>query len=669
MLAVVGGLPSCGKSKVIHGLLSQNTILVPADINFDLSTFSLQNYVEHGLSSYRVTIVGRKPFDNLIWMPEAKSSMNLFSCASVILHNSLLQGQQVELIDIGTERKEKSFKSVQVNDHLHQVYEDVDVLLRQGDFNHEIKRILPSGITAVNIVDAAMNQGVYDFLVLSAGYCHRQFGFVFLDLERDVPRLYQSPELNPKRENVLQLNHRLYYLVRFAAVSYFSANEQSALFVALHNGKLSGAEIQKHLNTLRTAVDDELSRQQLPKEMVGTVLAINPDNQDDMIELKRTVESFVKSRHKAMLNLKLSWIFLRSFLQENLKFSQMISVPLSQIQILAKEMQITDSEVEEFLQTYTEFGSLLHLKDILPNRIILQPAVFVNHLQSLYYLEDTKSNKYGIISMPDVNRALGEEAEKIVIPFITESGLGVKLDASDIFFPASVTSQRRRTDSFSYFKSTELFLFVPSARRGEYESKKDLSSLYIVYRSKVSPPNMAGMFFKFLQKISTKLIPGTIRNSFSIKMKKETTLTVTFYEELIGLKLHLISKDMTEIWEEILSLCTVALNKIAVVFRDLTYKFALKCLDSEMDKFEYILDDAESPLCDKCRVFPKKGDARKRWHDAVKVHDFKNVLFCFYINLLNFCSCIGGWRKNERRQRLVQACTCSYCCGAIFDCL
>ena len=623
LLAVIGGLPSCGKSDTIISLLKKS-VLVPAKISIGSKEDSLQNYEEHGLSSYGVIIVGRKPFDNLIWMPEVKSSMNLFSCASVLFHNSLLQGQQVELVDIGVTRDDeryKVFETTTINDYLHQIYEDVDMLLHQGDLNPEIKRILPSGITAVNIIDAAMNQGVYDFLVLSAGYCHRQFGFVFLDLERDIPRLYQSPDPHPERESVLQLNHRLHYLVRFAAVSYFSANCSSALFIALHNGKLPKPEVQKHVDTLRKAIDQELLRQRLPKDMVGVVLAINKDNEDDMIEFKKTVEAFVKCRSNAMLNLKLNWVFLRSFLQNNSKYSKMISIPLNQIRALAKEMQIVDSEVEEFLQTYTEFGSLLHLKDILPKHVILQPAVFVNHMQSLYYLEDRKIREYGIISMTDVNKALGEEAEKIVVPFITESGLGVTLDDTDIFFTPSFARGRKRTDSFVYFKTSELFLFIPSARQGEYDSKKDLSSLYIVYKSKVLPSNMAGTFLKrLLGNISTKLIPSKIRNSFSVKLKNDAILTVTFFQEVIGLKLHPFSNDIakSEIWEELLSWCIVALNKIAEVFRDLTYKFALKCLDSESEKFENIVG-TDSLLCDKCKVFPKKGDARKRWHDAVKV--------------------------------------------------
>ena len=325
LLAVVGGLPYCGKSQAIHNLL-RKVLISPAVIKTNPTEVSMQNYVPQGLSSYGVVIVGGKPFNNLIWMPETITSTLLFSCGSAILHNSLLQGQQVELVDtneINKGKKFECFKDDDLNTYLHQTYEDVDTLLHQGDLNPEIKRILPSGITTVKVIDTSMNQGVYDFLALTARYCHRQFGFAYLDLERDLPSLQLSPEINPQqpsRKNPLKSGTRIYYLIRFAAVTYFSASCPSTLFIALHDGKLLQSDVDARLEDLKKAIRDEIVRQGLPQEMVYGVIAVNRSDESSA-NFKRELEKMVMKRHSAMIDLKLGWVFLRNLLRNSSKFS------------------------------------------------------------------------------------------------------------------------------------------------------------------------------------------------------------------------------------------------------------------------------------------------------------------------------------------------------------
>ena len=616
LLAVVGGLPYCGKSQAIHNLL-RNVLISPAVIKTNPTEVSLQNYVPQGLSSYGVVIVGGKPFNNLIWMPETITSTLLFSCGSAILHNSLLQGQQVELSDTNEICKGKKFgcfKDDDLNTYLHQTYEDVDTLLHQGDLNPEIKRILPSGITTVKVIDTSMNVGVYDFLALTARYCHRQFGFAYLDLERDVPSLQLPPEINPQQpseKNPLKSATRIYYLVRFAAVTYFSASCPSTLFIALHDGKLSQSDVDSKLQDLKKAIRDEIGRQGLPQEMVCDIIAVNRRDESSA-NFKRELEKIVMKRHSAMIDLKLGWVFLRNFLRNSSKFSGKLCISLKELQPLAKEVKI-DSDFDDFLKVYTECGSFLYIPEILPKHVILRPRVFINHLQSLYYFDGSEN---GLMTMSEVQNKLGEEVVRVVIPAVCNSGLGVEVPKSRIVFQERTS---KKSDGIPILRKTsELFLFIPYARMGEASYKKEHSSLFIVYQSKTIPSNMAGKFLKELLSIS-KLISTPENNAISVKLDHaDVTLTLLFHPKYVELKLHPFISELSSICRTILQSISKALSNIIVFFPDLTYKFALLCLKTL--EFEFVSMGAEKQLCGTCKTFPRKPDVRKEWHDAVKVH-------------------------------------------------
>ena len=631
------GLPNCGKSKTIYELL-KNVLVTPALIDHDPKSGSLQSYVKNGLSSYSVIIVGRKPFDNLIWLPEAKSSMHVFSCGAVILHNSLLQGQQVELVDKIQKSNVlyKGFSNRAINMHLHHVYEDIDMLIREGDVNPEIKRILPSGVTAVNIIDAAVNQGVFDFLTLSARYCHRQFGFIFLDLERDVPTLDEIPTVDSQNDpdihiHVFRSKSRIHHLIRFAALSFFFAQcAPSSMLVAWHNGDLPRSKINSLISQLRNAVQSEIDQQGLPKDLVHDVIAINPDNKDDLKVFKMALEAFVKNRHTAMLSLKLSWVFLRSFLQNDPKVSKMLSIPYNELRGLAiREMGFSESEVNEFLVTYTEFGSLLHLKDVLPEQVILQPAVFVNHLQTLFHLDRNEKFSHGIIALAKVHEKMGKDIANVVVPFLCKSRLGVQIDSSDVLIKEGSPQLRRRSSSFTRPTHTPIFipiaeplLFIPSSRLEFSDiNEYDRSSLYIMYESNVTPPNMAGMFLQKLLHLKCKLVPTSSQNSTELNFKNGV-LKILFTSDCISLNLSgVLERSRQSLCTEIVSQCSAALSEIAVFFPDLTYKYALLCIDSS-DNLECIVNDVKlSVLCRRCREFRRVPPVREHW---VKVNRQKH---------------------------------------------
>ena len=637
VLAVNEGLPMCGKSHLIHKIMNK-FLISPIHMEDMLSPQTpLQSYVPDGLSSYGVIIVGRKPFHKLTWMGLTPRSMHTFAVTSSILHDSLLEGQEVELVDIKLNigKRFKAFEDEELNRHLHNVYNDVDRVLRHGDLNPEIKRILPSGVTHVNVIDMGTNRGAYDFLTVIARYCSRQFGFVFLSLERDVPLLAQPPNIEYQYPtNIAMMQSRLFYLIRFAAVTYFATEDHdspSTVFIALHEGSLSPDSIAGHISILKQELKSEVSRQGLPLDVIGEVKAINPDDDGDMDDFKIFLETLVKKRSSAMLNLKLSLIFLRSFFYS----IDRLSVPLLEVKRLARQLEMKDEDIDEFLHVFTGYGSILFIPDILPGEVIIQPAVFINHICRVLNPQKEANRLHaanGLISKAEVKELIGDEATKVVVPAICNAGLAVEINASKMRFPELRQSNKEESEYLiSHHKGSKLsYLFIPSARIGSICQVKEQSSLFIVHQSKVIPPDMIGMFvqkFMISNTLTVQLYPTEDRNAVSLVLPKGFTLILVFHEDSVELKLQ--SRDpkdliaITTICTEVLMCCVRALSGIRTFFPDLSYRYALLCLDSSnntINKYEFLPQPVDK-LCQICKNSVRKdtGSQRKAWYDTVQV--------------------------------------------------
>ena len=635
VLAVNAGLPMCGKSHLIHKLMNK-FLISPIHMEDMLSPQTpLQSYVPDGLSSYGVIIVGRKPFHKLTWMGLTPRSVHTFAVTSSILHDSLLEGQEVELVDIKLNigKRFKAFEDEELNRHLHNVYNDVDRVLRHGDLNPEIKRILPSGVTHVNVIDMGTNRGAYDFLTVIARYCSRQFGFVFLSLERDVPLLAQPPKIEYQYPtNIAMMQSRLFYLIRFAAVTYFATEDHdspSTVFIALHKGSLSPDDIASNISILKQELKSEVTRQGLPLDVIGEVKAINPDDDGDMDGFKIFLETLVKKRSSAMLNLKLSLIFLRSFFYS----IDRLSVPLVEVKRLARQLEMKDEDIDEFLHIFTGYGSILFIPDILPGEVIIQPAIFINHICRVLNLQKEANRLHatnGLISKAEVKEMIGDEATKVVVPAICNAGLAVEINASKMRFPELRQSNKEESEYLiSHRKGSKLsYLFIPSAQIGSICQVKEQSSLFIVHQSKVIPPDMIGMFvqkFMISNTLTVQLCPTQDRNAVSLVLPKGFTLILVFHEDSVELKLQ--SRDtkvltaITTICTEVLMCCVSALSGIRTFFPDLSYRYALLCLDSSnntINKYE-LLPQPVDKLCQICKNSVRKDNQRKAWYDTVQV--------------------------------------------------
>ena len=573
-------------------------------------------HVPKGLSSYRIVIAGERPFKELMWMEWTPKAMHTFVYSSSI--SSLQPQQKVELVDMDLNDGE-GFEDKRLSSHLREVYSDVNTFLHCSDLDPKIEKSLPAGMSFVNIVDMVANRGAYDFFIIVARYCSRRFGFLFLSLEKDVPHLSEPPILmNASARSISLIKSRLLFLVRFAAVTYLGTEDYdspSTLFIALHKGSLSPDSIKKHVSKLEDELKNEVHRQGLPSKILGEVLAINPDDKNDLNYLKKRIENLVMERKTAMLNLKLSWIFMQSILHS----PKTLYIPLDEVKKLAEQLKMEDEEVMEFLHDFTGYCDILYIPDILPNVVILDPFVFINHLFHLFNPLATNDlhATYGFISRAEIRELIGNEATDVVVPAVCNAGLAVEINKSKVTYPESLES--------------EAYLFIPSARSGGLCTLKEESSLYIVYQSKIMPPDMIGMFVQefMTSKILTmnvKLYPTKERNTVTLVLKKGFILTLVFHHESVEVKLPSLSSDQAELTAmctEVDGCCRSALSRIQMFFPKLSYTYALLCHD--LNNYEYL----PKPLvkfCRSCKMLFEDDSQRNAWYHTIQVSLNLNVL-------------------------------------------
>ena len=373
MLSIIAGLPECGKSYLLEKIMDEELVSPSNGTLSPRSCFS--SVVPHGLSSHRILMIGKKfkRDDNLQWMGLKPELMHAVTYSSFISQ----RGQQLCSVPSNS----KVFVDERLNSHFHKLYNNVNMLLRSKDLDARMKEVLPGGVSFVNIIDMVANRGVYDFLMLIAKYCRRQFGFLFLSLEDDAPRLTEPPYIKDQNEEARSISlvkSRLSLLVRFATMlDIVTKDEDPITFIALHKGNLSPTEIENGITNLKKELHAGVREQFQKKSIVGDIVAINPNDESDMKEFKKRMENLVLERRCAMLDLKLSWVFLRSYL--NSICTDKLFISLEEVKRLAQNLPMKCEDVAKFLQEFTGCCDILYIPDILDEVVIVQPFVFINH--------------------------------------------------------------------------------------------------------------------------------------------------------------------------------------------------------------------------------------------------------------------------------------------------
>ena len=602
----------------------------------------MNTYEKRHLSHYGVSVLGGNADESLWWMPFTQRSMHTFTCSSAILHDSLLQGQQIELDQSAMSGDvPKIFEDETLNRHLNRVYCDMDRTLRRTDISPELKRVVSSGVVFGNIFDVGFSKGVYNFLSLVSRYAHRQLGFFVVSID-DIHNLKEMPNLSfpgyDTEKPLMERGSKISYMLQFAAATHLAVpktplQSPAVAFIISCNNSLLPEEKKTAKEIFYRALSSEVQRLGLPKPILANILVLNPTCDSDSHALKVLFENMIKKR-TLRENIKLSWIFLRSLFY----FNDRMFISKDELEAYALELDIKGSEYLEFLKIFTEFVSIFYIPDIAPlkNTIILQPVKFVNLLCRLFYPPKGSEEAVfdGLFTEGQVIDLLSKEASEVIVPTLCSLGLAAEVHSNKLqqikkerrprayspktlvaHFPASLSDSRPPS-----------LLFVPSARRGNLRAQQtSFESLFIFYDYKFTPPDVQGLFTQRLLTLPNVLFVSTSEVNvvkFVITSKaREYELQIIFHSTYLELIIEYHNRaELDSVCEKILQCCKRALDKICKMIKDLSYRFALVCLRPiKLQEGHHVKTNYEilpsKQLCHSCEA--TKSPLRKCWNENI----------------------------------------------------
>ena len=423
IILCITGLPNSNQSDATQSLLKQ----------LQCGKFPVSE--EQCVSLYEASAVRKPDTTSLIYSSTFNYALVM---ESAIKHHLYLQGrfmQNIEVPDIPT--------SIFDND------DDLDSHFRQMIKDFYCNRVspgnspgwdqgLPSGIAMINIWDVGTSKTALYILPMLAGHLYSSRVWMFFDLLRDLPHLYDPPEIpieTSDKASILKWRIRLYHLFRSAQLGSSKNCDRSNVckLVACNVGSIGNGEI-KHM------------KEQFIKEARVAAIQMNVESLVDMEDvipfvledqeglLKKTFDDIVNMELDKPVSLPLSYIFLRSLFYR----TKELYVKKDVLQSKAGKLKISDDDFEHFCQFFTSLGSIIDISLINKESdiVILQPVPYFHELDKLFHLSpeiDSLVTKYGLVTESRAEKIFGDNEKALdMMSSLVHFGIALEIEPSQI---------------------------------------------------------------------------------------------------------------------------------------------------------------------------------------------------------------------------------------------
>ncbi|XP_019855156.1 PREDICTED: uncharacterized protein LOC109584033 [Amphimedon queenslandica] len=366
------------------------------------------------------------------------------------------------------------------------------------------------------------------------------------------------------------------------------------------------------------------------------------------------MEDLIKYKYKQRtLLLPLRWIVLRSLVVSlDSRGAKVMILHRSFILQKAKELEMTEKEVDEFLKTFTDFGSILYMpqyekvKDI----VIVNIWEFTQYLDKLYYPEGDsyapKLLKYGVISKSSVKKIFCKHPESAedFMTVLTTIAMASKIKSGR----SILIDDHQQLDEVHYY--------LPLARiRAEYNPPEEENDYAFIEMKSVNfPANVQACISNAIMTNNKDavLIATDYSNISRFLFQSESGPPISIEMVYKGSKTRLrIMNSSSDIlsfpatveacYKVITGSCRCLQRKINTI-RDLKYSFAVPCASSK-GGCHFLYHNCEPQLCDacsaennfrlcwskaakQCDLLSKGGEARTSENDLLSFQDISGII-------------------------------------------
>ena len=424
IILCITGLPNSRKSIAAQSLLKQ----------LQCEQFPVSK--EYGVSFYEASAVRTPATTSLIYSSTFNYALVM---ESAIKHHLYLQGKFIKNIEVPSIPKSIFDNDDDLDCHFRQMIHDFYLNRASPGNRPGWNQGLPSGIAMINIWDLGTSKTALYILPMIAGHLYSSRVWMFFDLLRDLPHLYDPPEIpseGPDKASILKWRPRLYHLFRSAQLGSSKYHDcfNVCKLVAYHDDSVGNGEIE-HM------------KEQFIKEAIVAATQMNVESLVDMQDvipfvfedqeglLKETFDHIVNLELDKPVSLPLSYIFLRSLFYQR---EGLLYIKRDVLQSKASKLEIFGDNFEHFCKVFTSLGSIIDISLINKesNIVILQPVPYFHELDKLFYLNseiDPLVTKYGLVTKSRAANIFGDDEKAFVMmSSLVHFGIALEIDPSRI---------------------------------------------------------------------------------------------------------------------------------------------------------------------------------------------------------------------------------------------
>ncbi|XP_019855161.1 PREDICTED: uncharacterized protein LOC109584041 [Amphimedon queenslandica] len=629
-LVAVMGLPSCGKTTVLESVLKHRIKLKPeAKLGFDQYLKRKKN--KESLSIYELCALGSSQHDKYAW----SFATNRYGAIFSILYNIIRRNPCVA--DIKFEMGSRSQDSGGMDKHVRWLMGRAQYVLEKIKDEPGKLALLQDGISFINVIDVGVNKALYDFLSIMLLSCHQHIRLAFFSLDRDAPNLGKTPDLPSdlygKRKDdvlVMQQRSRLTYLLHFATVGYTQQQrneEEEALNATVMVATRKESATNSGISKAKEEIMKQAKSQDVDQFLQHWLQVDMDDVQSIAKEFGDEIEALIKSKYKqGTIHIPLRWIVFRSLvISLDSKGSKVMILRKSFILDMAKKLKMTETEVDEFLKTFTDFGSVLHMPqyDSIKDIVIVNIWEFTQYLNKLFYPQEGEPYaanllKYGIISESSVKEIFykhPESAQDFML-VLTTIAMASKIESGQ----SILIDNQQQPDEAHYY--------LPLARTREVykPSEEENDYAFIEIESVNFPANVqACISNSILENNEDAVLIATEHSNvsqflFQSKNSPPVKIEMIYKGSKTRLRIMNNSNDIltspaaVEACKKVITGSCQCLQKKFNIIRDLKYSFAVPCASPE-GGCHFLYYDCEPQLCDACSA---ENNFRLCWSKAAK---------------------------------------------------
>ena len=498
------------------------------------------------------------------------------------------------------------FASETLNQHFNELFAKICYINSHEKERFPIwRKYHAGGLVLMNIWDVGFSKVATYILPRLAGYLSNSFVWLFLDLLRDIHRLYDFPIVPENRDDksrndkelIMKWRTCIHYLLRLAKLASSkdeSSTERQNVCHVIASLRSSDDSLTSKIEQLRESIDSAAKQLQVNQLIDTENIVVFGDGLVE--DLQKILEKIVSNQLNNPIEIPLPYIFLRSTFYDK----ELLYVKKQKLKELADELEISIEGFREFCRLFTSFGSIIDISLINPSSewIILKPVPFINELDKLFYPSsdvDPLVAKYGIVTISAAEAIFGQDAAPVYMSFIESLEMSVKLLSNQFDVPLQ--------DDDAYYipnicNSPPVLKCCPTALHLLHDITVPLSNLKVLFTKKFLSRSQ---YHKLEMSSKDPHINITRFRAFTSSSADGVVFELVYFGDAIEFRFPDDHDIDEEVCKQIIAVCH------EIIPEKVKYNFAIMCLPGEQQKSPYKLVRFQHLLpcefvCEKCHM-------------------------------------------------------------------